>query len=728
MFPIMDKINEFHQTFSQHHDLFKTLDVCTVHLFWMDNLRADLQQSFISFLWLIQQPGFSIIQTTNTKYRLKTPRFQINYISATTQTDLQLMSSIYRKVLLPSRHNMICLTQLPILDDFETYFLHDQSYRISIMINISLYTADLVVLSSFKKIYTSITISMSYQQASTKIILYSLSNYKIFLPCTPSIEDCWLYDSLLWLPLTFIDKAANNRKIQNHLFKKLESSMKIWKTNLPDFHNWDPENLCSFTGKRLNYKISLLSTATEDCTKLIIAASINCTSNSCQKILKLSFVYKSVHHPHVWLNHFQYLSPFGCQYHGYRYSIFVNKYSDSKRYLNITAMALLSPFLYVPFLIVVIYLGCILKLTNFQKFPYYWLYATLLEQEDDVRKCINLSNWGLVITWLYCCHLTRSQYTSSIYASMTKYPDPTGIPESFSELVQNSTIKLLSDTRSYYEFYETVSSTLGSKLQFQNYITRLKNQVYWYENSWNHLLSLAYSGVDYQERYLCTQFGGKFILGKRNVNEYFEHSKTKAGKSPEKECTSWNRFAWFYKTIVKTVFGYKFQTSLYSKLVLLMFGDYILIENKEPVVFPELHQWFSRQNTYLMDIFTVKISAIVKSGLYNYQNHYLEIIAQRAALDKFLEENQIDFTWSKFSMVDQIVSKYTPLGWVSSGNSRLSSSFATGNSTTKTNGEIKNFRFIVIIYVIMVIALSGIFCAEVILFKIGLRKIRKGKT
>ncbi len=88
------------------------------------------------------------------------------------------------------------------------------------------------------------------------------------------------------------------------------------------------------------------------------------------------------------------------------------------------------------------------------------------------------------------------------------------------------------------------------------------------------------------------------------------------------------RFAWFYSTNLNSFAGLTYQTALYSKLLLTIFAEYKLIENKQPIIVPELNLWASFGTNYLQNGCKRGLGKIVQSGLYAYQYHYIEFVNQ----------------------------------------------------------------------------------------------------
>lgn len=338
----------------------------------------------------------------------------------------------------------------------------------------------------------------------------------------------------------------------------------------------------------------------------------------------------------------------------------------------------------------------------------------MLEQEDDKRKWVNLHNWFLIFVWLYACHLIRSQYTSSLYMHMTKESDPTGIPTSFKELLYNSSIKLIIDrgTNSYLrEFEEKLKNP--NQVHLYNLLAKVQKNIDGYPDL-TEVFALAYSKIKQHENYICGLTHRSIVIGTLNLKVYLSISN---GTIDSLNCTKLFKFAWFYDTNQNHKYFVDGGTglSMYSKLFVMLFGEYLLIENNEPVVFQELHLWFSTGVNYLNEIFNRKISSLAESGIQEYQNHYKQMITQRRALNTFLKISRFNQSWNMFSVVNQALAKHTHLAWFTSGSRKLSESFfnAYRNEREDFTGTMTDLRYVWKFYAALVLLFPIIFVLEV---------------
>ncbi len=154
-----------------------------------------------------------------------------------------------------------------------------------------------------------------------------------------------------------------------------------------------------------------------------------------------------------------------------------------------------------------------------------------------------------------------------------------------------------------------------------------------------------------------------------------------------------------------------------------------MIENKQEVVFPQLRLWFSFYRNYLQEDFQKGLSKLVESGLYDYQNHYLEIVNQHTALTMFVKESGFNRSWNLLSLVNQMISKHIPLGWYSSKNYRLSESVGSGDygseEVAQSLDKFKDlFLFCAVLQVMLIpVIIIEISWKKIILVKLALKKL-----
>lgn len=273
---------------------------------------------------------------------------------------------------------------------------------------------------------------------------------------------------------------------------------------------------------------------------------------------------------------------------------------------------------------------------------------------------------------------------------MTKDSDSYDIPTSLNDLVYNKSILLIANKRTEKGFMDVNKTIHENNSTLKNIFRTTFDKSNWYIAAWALISRIAYSGKEYQELYWCEVFPTQFELVRENSRNNFKNLKTGEILSPN--CTLLNRFALIYAT--KLIFkGYEYQLSIYHKLLYLLYGEYLLIENNEPVVLVHLHIWYIDDMNYLGDLFNKRIASLSESGIHAYQKHYFELINQLHALKQFLRTNNFNESWG-FYLANAMVSKYISLGWYTSASRRLSELFINGqnNDGIAKSGSMTDFR------------------------------------
>ncbi len=160
-----------------------------------------------------------------------------------------------------------------------------------------------------------------------------------------------------------------------------------------------------------------------------------------------------------------------------------------------------------------------------------------------------------------------------------------------------------------------------------------------------------------------------------------------------------------------------YETSLYSKLLLILFGEYFLIENENPAIFMELHLWTARTPNFLADNFNNRLGFLVESGIIGYQNHYLEVLTQRLAIGHimFVKKSTQQHNW--FSLVIQMISRNTPFGFYSAAKHHILQSLQQSHddvAKTDDSGTMTGFKYMWIFFCPVMILVVKVFLLEMI--------------
>lgn len=717
--------------FPQLWNILEILQVCTVHFYWMKHTSPELHLSAMQFTWVNQLP---IILSENFEQELFFGDQRLDILQTMTQTDMRKISQLYSAIFNSSKFSTVCTINFPVLDGIanshlETFFQYIADYQYFIRHNDKLDTATYVILPLLinPNIF-EVNINMYGFVPPSNIILISKFSNLTFVPCPPINQDCWTGENLRWNVVNPSVPYNYKTSFQNILFTK--ASKTITKLDIVPFETFN----CAYSRKSLQYTVFASWFSPTRCTKLIVSDLLNCTSSYCKYLVFDVFGFgvftmnkRLLDKPFEFpLQHFSALC---SQFHGIRYSVFINKWSEKDNLVDYNVLHLLSPFSnfgWVVLIFTLLLLGCTLKVTGMQNSACYWFFGTVLEQEDDKSKWKNLHNWYLIILWLYTCHLIRCVYTSSLYTYMTKESDPSEVPKSFNDLIYNKSMQLLVESTSTYK--NTIASVRDKKFELK--------RVSMYSSNLSNIFTLSVSKFRDHEKYLNN---GEFIAGTNDL-KMFQNSHnfssvfyTNVSVTVKKILLSrtmkLDRFAWIYETKELSSLGHEIYTnytSLNFKLLLMMYGEYTVIENTDSVVDPRLFLWYSKEINYLREICSTIIGSLFESGIYLYQNHYWEIFTQRKALDDFVKISGFDHQWNWFSLVNQMVSKHIPLGWYSSTSYGLANSLLQSNQSEAT-GAMKDFRYVWIVYGCLSLLTTIGFLLECILYNVS-KKLRERKN
>lgn len=177
---------------------------------------------------------------------------------------------------------------------------------------------------------------------------------------------------------------------------------------------------------------------------------------------------------------------------------------------------------------------------------------------------------------------------------MTKESDPTGIPSSLGDLLNNNSTIILID-----RFTMSILQNTNVAIYEESQLEKIATKTWPYSNSWSNIIKLSYPANDY--KYLCSPYLVQFINDKESLRMYLNNFRTVNKNATVPICTQLRRFAWFYTTSQRQLpkFGHKHKAPLYLKLLLLLMGEYSLIGNNEPAIFSELYVWYVEEDNYL---------------------------------------------------------------------------------------------------------------------------------
>lgn len=711
--------------FSKYHNFFEIFQPCTVHISFLGNLNVELQESYILNCINSQNITCVMIQTGIylATYHDNVAKYNMTLWEYWKLTSFEDLTPIYTKLFFNFHFTSLCVLQIPHVSgstakSLEKYFLrilNVQNNR-SVAKPKTLKLPDYVLLPFARNKETN-RIPITDLSFTPKILLLDPYSYNIYLGCTPCLNDysASTSDKLTYTPYILF---PNEFFVPNSQIRPEEID-KFWKKSFfgvhslqeNTFHYWikNPSDYCPYSGEKWEFSEFFTSYTPVRCIEYYIQTYINCTSTSCTQVFRSNFKFGEH-------SDFQHISAYGSQIHGFRYSIFINK--QVTKYLgfgtNITAF--LAPFDILGWVVIIatfILLGIVLLQTNLQGNPYFWLFAVAIEQETSKRSSVNKSNFNLILLWMFASQLLRILYGSSLYTYMTKEAEPIDVPGTFTDLVRNNSLQLLSDWTTLNHFIR------HSKLIYQEYaltqLWKLTLDKYWWYKT-NDMNALRLLAGDQQMRgkvgkpYTCQWLTDANIKIPENLNATFIRSNTSIGQN----CVEWPRFALVFHT---SSAGYTFteDMSVYAKLLLILFGRYKVLENGDHLRFSEMYFWTFDKRNYVFEIVDSKLAALIESGIFSMQNHYFEIRIQLNVLANFLKKRTPKSSWSKLSLAFQMVSKHTSIGW-SKSVSRLLTWGGLDDSKGVQSGTIQDFKILwLLIGGISFINLI-VFCAEMLNF------------
>jgi len=127
----------------------------------------------------------------------------------------------------------------------------------------------------------------------------------------------------------------------------------------------------------------------------------------------------------------------------------------------------------------------------------FWIIASLMEQGGYRKDQISNKNKHIIICWLFTAFLFRNLYTNDLYSNLTKKPVVKNLPNSFKELIANSSFPTLSiqgDESSYLiGLYISGESSIEQKTHFRTIFLWLNKTVHWlnYESESNSLIKFV---------------------------------------------------------------------------------------------------------------------------------------------------------------------------------------------------------------------------------------------
>lgn len=322
--------------------------------------------------------------------------------------------------------------------------------------------------------------------------------------------------------------------------------------------------------------------------------------------------------------------PYDVHVNEIRFTRFIEK--PSSKMANVSILTLLQPLSltgWITVLVVICFLGAMLKATGFQTNPYYWLFVTLIEQGDDRTLDQKRSNWFLILSWLVVLALLlRNIYTSSLYTFMTKDPGP---PKRVAEktnldIFADKSIRFFTHSLAYNEIHLWHKIWTSQDSSKNNGFTEQENIAHVIEN----LASSQNPAMDIN--ILLNETNGKLRC---DYPSFYKVGKDFNSKVSQKTCLSKEKFTFVSTTVIYEAYGHKLAI---NKMLIHLLNKYYLFETIEPGVFSTFLFWSSHLKSFAQLRIQKLFSALSESGLLQIQKKYYGIWKLKDELKSSIKE------------------------------------------------------------------------------------------
>lgn len=649
-----DKFQQIFETFAKS---------CTIHFIWSPepNNLPEPQTSFTQYCF---KHSTSLCAT-----------FHFHHFH---HSENMSISVTYTPKAIISRFRHVCTVELPLVINYfpsnrNPYFEHKELFQNSKLFTESgrLYSPDFVILPmSLSKFPGYMLTILMWPYLSSKVILLNIDQADVYTSCVACMEN-FAYN---WYTLT--DGMERKMKVGHVPVVKIISNFsanlsvkqieKIWdnlnfKVGSAHGNEWERNDELVENGEcgyqAVSKKVVEIQTIDklQACILFLVKESLNCTSDSCLGLLGIRFQFGNLPNPaYIPLS-------YGAQFHGIRFSVFIDKRKELEASLNVVSiMYPITLWGWVAIFCSFFWIGSALKAsTKLSYGVWFWLFCTFLEQLDDLRSFRNYRNWFLLLIWLFAALMFRNVYTSSMFTYLTLQPSPKNIPGNFYALtVETGSVNQFlgnHETRlGLSEFHSAINKSKMLEFSGDRYMNKLKvldNGFWAFAHTYRAIYSYLRKGDSGELKDFCH---------KSNIIRY---SKGRDGHAKSK-CMDWSRFALLFSTEILEMNLLRHNTLL-TKLLLALFGPYSVYENNENPVFSSVWVWYSTNRNFLVGKFEINLAYLVESGIVAVQQYYFEMLAQWTIVEEFRREHQIPgWGWNMLSLVSFICSR-SPLGWFS---------------------------------------------------------------
>lgn len=735
------KITDTENLFNKYWDMLKKFHNCTIHFPLRPNTRLELYYSL-----------YDICFTNNYLNNLFFVTLHSTDASSGNNSsfDLEDLTNIFPTAFAPLKFVSFCIVQLPSVPSIPNvipfYFYHPENLKPEFNFESGRHhkIADYLLIPSsisspIKLKSTRIAVG-PYLNSQSIIIFFNEPYFGIFLTCVYCAPVEMSHNTEIRnIPLmNLFSKASSRFVLPNIHYAWMILHFKMDYPIVPRVGSQVPNvETCPYRKRAKIHTFSPDNLSVQECIKDIITISMkNCSlQRYCIDTANAMFSFENIETVNTQKENRIILS-FGAQFHGIRFSIFVKEEDKS---LN-TVKAFAYPYSiegWITVTITIILLAFTLMMTSHFKGKggeSFWIFISVFEQGDVQGLNVkNRANWHLFLLWLYTALLLRNVYTSSLFSYMTKQVEPSGIPTSFTELLNETgdEIKLLTARSTsvlldnhHHWLTEMVTDTNIPKTRRDN----AKKIVSTLEDNMNDRMWCLI------EPYKAIKHAWKMHKN-ADVAETAEWSscsptklnpdvrfKIKMWSRPENlKCLKWEKFAFLFDTKPGKFHDLNFQ-SVFLKGVLALYGEkYDIYENNDPTVFTQIWLWQTAyRKIFLLKSFEKSLSALVESGIYSFQFHYYELIVQwmsllRLACHENYKCKRFHTTINHLAFVNKMTTKFASLGWSKYQKETLRGIHHRNDEDTNILVHNKHLYTFWVISGFMVVICTGVFICEIIL-------------
>ncbi|CAL8128872.1 unnamed protein product [Orchesella dallaii] len=433
---------------------------------------------------------------------------------------------------------------------------------------------------------------------SFKLVLADIERNEVFIPC---------------LTCEFEAKRVKLISIQTTSKSALIKEWEKWNYNLQTvglLNSSGLKNCDKFREVKKN--IPYVPTLYLKCSVKIILEKQNCSGTKCIETygsyLNAEASIWAIRRGKHWITT-------GTSSYGYKFVILIHK---SRLNQKSDSYFLLKSFSIKAWLLVLslLCLTCVTLKFHGMKHAGFWSATVILEQGDAYIGKLSWKTAHLIGGWLFACFFFRIAFTSNIYSVLTTEAKPTGLPETFRDMVE------MKHANGVWELYGE-----QSLIQMLYDVRRAR------------LISNFTQGEDIeiqlQERMIMAP--PKLKIGELVKNfsklEDVYCSRFVVHHNSTCSCAEEEYSAPFPKLLDKFAFIYRTRpgssellSNFFLRPLVAMLGKRKLFSNNEPEVLVDFRVWYFRKRTFFVERFQRLLERLVESGIDKKMKIYYRLV------------------------------------------------------------------------------------------------------